>query len=265
MIQLNKIQLGARIAHMRKAKGISQEVLAAEIKISRPSLVQIENGNRNLDVFEMKNIASTLGFSIDELLSSNSLELAEPEAIYMTKVKPDKKRNAVALFNFEKFKNSFIYLLGETAGKPNINEQTLLNILYFVDFNYYESYESHLSTIQYIKRLNTPQPEKIDLIINQLIKEEVIIRINSKSSTGSKNHIYRLIPLQKANLEMLKASEKEIIDNVVDQMSNWSKSRIHNYIQNDMPNISTKEGDLINFELAFYRVAPYSVRNYNEE
>ena len=62
MKQINKNVLGIRIAELRKAKGISQEVLANEIEISRPSLVQIENGNRSIDVFEMKRIATSLAF-----------------------------------------------------------------------------------------------------------------------------------------------------------------------------------------------------------
>ena len=265
MNQLSKLELGTRIAQMRKAKGISQEALASKIQISRPSLVQIENGNRSLDVFEMKSIASILGFSIDELLSANHLELAESEAIYLVKAKPNKKRNPIAKFNYEKFKNSFIYLLEKTAGKPNINEQTLLSLMYFSDFNYYELYESHLSTSQYKKRLNIPQPENINTIINQLIKENAIIRITTINNLNNKNQLSRLIPLVKSNLEILKASEKEIIDNVVELMSNWSNNRIYNYIQNDMPNTATKEGHTINFELAFYRETPYCIRSYNED
>jgi hypothetical protein len=32
-----------------------------------------------------------------------------------------------------------------------------------------------------------------------------------------------------------------------------------------MPWLASKEGEDINYELAFYREAPYSVRNYGEE
>lgn len=262
MKRLNKIELGGRIAQMRRAKGISQEMLAIEIELSRPSLVQIENGNRSIDVFEMQNIANALGFSIDELLSSHSFEMNEPDVIYKTKSKTNKKRNPNEKFNFEKFKNTFLYVLENTAGNPNINEQMLLGIMYLSEFNYYELYESHLSTIQFIKRLNKPQPEKIQSIINQLIKEESIIRVNTK--TSAQLNLSRLIPLQQSNLELLKASEKMIIDNVVNQISTWSNFKIDNYIQNDMPCLSTKEGEIINFELSFYREAPYSVRSYNE-
>ena len=68
-----------------------------------------------------------------------------------------------------------------------------------------------------------------------------------------------------ANLQNLKASEVEMIDSVCDQLSNWSSQKMDRYTQEDLPTKATKEGDTINFELAFYRDAPYSVRLYNEE
>lgn len=262
MKQINKNVLGSRIAELRKAKGISQEVLANEIEISRPSLVQIENGNRSIDVFEMKRIASSLGFSIDELLSADKLEMHEPDIIYKVKSKTKRKRNPSEKFNFEKFKNTFIYLLENTSGNPDLNEQILFSLMYLIEFNYYETYESQLSTIQFIKRLNIPQPEKIQQLISTLINEECIIRINTKTSL--QKNISRLIPLQKSNLEILKASEKQIIDNIITIYASWSESKLASYIQKDIPCISTKEGEIINFELAFYREAPYSVRSYNE-
>lgn len=264
MNQINKTELGARLAQLRKAKSYSQEELASCIGISRPSLVQIESGKRNLDVFEMQKLASTLGFSIDNLMTSNTNILEEPTVEYIVTPKKQENRIVTPIFNYDKFKNTFLYILEKTAGKPNINEQVLFSILYFCDFNYYEIYETHLSTIQFIKILNKPVPINIDNIINQLIGEESIIRIKTKA-TKSKNNLTRLIPLQKADLQILKASEKVIIDNLVEQITNWSIIAIESYTQKDMPLMVTKESEIINFEFAFYREAPYSVRFYNEE
>ena len=43
------------------------------------------------------------------------------------------------------------------------------------------------------------------------------------------------MPLEKADLTELRASEKEIIDRVIDQMSDWSAAAISNYSHKDMP------------------------------
>ena len=54
-IKLSQKQIGKRITELRKMKGLSQEVLAKSVKISRPSLAQIELGNRSVDILEMQN------------------------------------------------------------------------------------------------------------------------------------------------------------------------------------------------------------------
>ena len=75
----------------------------------------------------------------------------------------------------------------------------------------------------------------------------------------------RYLPLEKADLTELRASEKEIIDRVIEQMSDWSAAAISNYSHKDMPWLASKEGEEINYELVFYRDAPFSVRNYGDE
>ncbi|MEO8211237.1 MAG: type II toxin-antitoxin system antitoxin SocA domain-containing protein, partial [bacterium] len=75
----------------------------------------------------------------------------------------------------------------------------------------------------------------------------------------------RYIPLVKADLTNLKASEKEVIDNVIDRLSDMSAKGIAEYSHNDIPWKSTKEGEVIDYELVFYRGVPYSQRIYMEE
>ncbi len=48
-------------------------------------------------------------------------------------------------------------------------------------------------------------------------------------------------------------------------MSDWSASGISDYSHNDMPWKASKEGEIIDYELAFYRTPPFSVRNYGNE
>ena len=55
------------------------------------------------------------------------------------------------------------------------------------------------------------------------------------------------------------------IDIVIKHLSDWSAAAISNYSHKDMPWLASKEGEVIDYELAFYREAPFSVRNYGEE
>ena len=262
MIKLTKIEIGARIIQFRKAKGLSQEDLAKSITISRPSLVQIELGKRSIDVFEMQQLATVLGFSIDEFLSSSTMSISEPEVAYITKMPKTKERVSVPDFDFQKFKNTLLYILEKTAGKANINESILYKVLYLIDFNNYEIYESHLSTIIYRKLSGSPIPKNIDAILKKLLDDESILRIKTKMNGVTQ---LRYIPLEKSDLTQMLASEKEIIDQNIDLVGNWTEEQIVDYTKNDMPVKVTKEGEDINYELAFYREAPYTVRDYTAQ
>jgi len=261
-IQLSQKQIGQRITELRKMKGLSQEDLAKSVKISRPSLAQIELGNRSVDILELQQLSLILEFSLDDFMSkdfSASQELEDTAAIY---VKKQEERISVPTLQISKFKNVLLYILERCAGKPNVGETVLYKLLYFSDFNYYELYEEHLTGATYRKLPFGPVPQKLDTIIGQMIKKGQLQRVKTVYHGFPQT---RYLPLEKADLTELRASEKEIIDRVIEQMSDWSAAAISNYSHKDMPWLASKEGEEINYEFAFYREVPYSVRNYGDE
>jgi len=171
-------------------------------------------------------------------------------------------RISVPALRINKFKNVLLYILERCAGKPNVGETVLYKLLYFSDFNYYELYEEHLTGVRYRKLPYGPVPQKLDTIINQMINQGQLQRVITEYHGYPQT---RYLPLVKADLTELKASEKEVIDKVIELMSDWSAAAISDYSHQDMPWLASKEGEEINYELAFYRDAPFSVRNYGDE
>lgn len=259
---ISQNQIGQRITELRKLKGMSQAELAKSIKISRSSLVQIEQGNRCLDVMELQNLSLVLGFSMDEFMSTNFVVNDNVEVYTVSKASKSEERISEPKLQINKFKNVLLYILERCAGKPNVGETVLYKLLYFSDFNYYELYEEHLTGAKYKKLPFGPVPQKLDTIINQMIDTGQLQRIKTEYYGLQQT---RYLPLTKANLTELKASEKDVIDRVIEQMSDWSATAISNYSHKDLPWEVTDEGKYISYELAFYREAPFSVRNYGEE
>ena len=260
--QISQKELGQRISDYRKIKGLTQGDLAKNIGISRPSLAQIELGNRRIDVFELQSIASVLGLSPDQFLSSDfrmeseSMEKAEPK---------DEELNiriSVPKLNVEKLKNVLLYLLECCAGKPNIGETVLNKLLYFCDFNYYEIYEEHLTGSRYKKLPYGPVPQRLDNIINQMVADKQLQRIKTEYHGFTQT---RYLPLIKPDLTKLSAAEKTVIDDVVRQMSDWNANKISEYSHNDLPWQASDEGEYISYNLVFYRRPPFSVRVYPED
>ncbi|MBK6901273.1 MAG: helix-turn-helix domain-containing protein [Saprospirales bacterium] len=237
---LSPKQIGHRIMDLRKAKGLSQEDLAKSIGISRPSLTQIELGNRSIDIFELQRLSMALEFSLNDFLSP---DLPAVDEIHSKKrMQEDKNdiRISVPDLQVDKFKNVLLYILESCAGKPNIGETAL----------------------RYKKLPFGPVPHEMTGILNQMIGEGRMKRIKTEYHGFAQT---RYLPLEKANLTQLSAAEKTVIDHVIQQMSDWSASMISDYSHKDMPWLATQEGDYISYNLAFYRELPYSVRLYEEE
>jgi transcriptional regulator with XRE-family HTH domain len=261
-IKLTQQQIGQRITELRKQKSLSQVDLAKLVKMPRSSLAQIEVGKRGVDIFELQKIASILEFSLDDFMSE---DFSMNEIIVIKEEKNTSKaaeRISVPKLQINKFKNVLLYILERCAGKPNVGETVLYKLLYFSDFNYYELYEEHLTGAKYRKLPYGPVPQKLDSIIAQMIDKQQLQRVKTEYHGYPQT---RYLPLQKANLMELKASEKEVIDAVINQMSDWSASAISSYSHKDLPWEVTEDGQDINYELVFYREQPFSVRNYKEE
>jgi uncharacterized phage-associated protein len=178
------------------------------------------------------------------------------------KEKVPEERISIPKLKMDKFKNVLLYILERCAGKPNVGETVLYKLLYFSDFNYYEMYEEQMTGARYRKLSYGPVPQSVEKILGQMIEKGQLQQIKTDYHGFPQT---RYIPLVKSDLTTLKASEVEVIDRVLDQMSDWSASMISEYSHGDKPWKVTAMNDDLNYELAFYRRPPYSVRVYKED
>jgi transcriptional regulator with XRE-family HTH domain len=62
-------RLGKRITSKREALGLSREVFAQQIKLTRMHLYRIENGNTHTTITVLRRIAIALEMNLGELVS----------------------------------------------------------------------------------------------------------------------------------------------------------------------------------------------------
>lgn len=261
-IKLSQKQIGQRITELRKLKGLSQDDLAKSVKISRSSLAQIELGNRSVNILELQRLSMVLDFSLDDFMSKDFTPGEEIESEDQPKSKIPEIRISVPAIKLNKFKNVLLYILERCAGKPNIGETVLNKLLYFCDFNYYELYEEHLTGARYKKLAYGPVPQQMTSIMNKMIEQGQLQRINTEYFDKPQN---RFIPLVKPDLKQFSAAEKDVIDKVIEQLSDWNAAKISEYSHNDKPWKATEDKDFISYNLVFYRRPPYSVREYDQD
>jgi len=195
----------------------------------------------------------------------------EPEVILDT-AKEDRKptlqmRINVPQRNLEKFKEVLLYLLNKIASKPNIGETVLYKILYFIDFDFYEKYEEQLIGATYKKNRYGPTPLEFKKIIEKMTKDKEIMKVQSSYFQYPQT---KYLPLRKADLSKLKANEIEVINievinDVVNKLSDMNSAQISEYSHSDVPWLTTENNGVIEYESVFYRTPPYSVREYSED
>ena len=264
MNNIDKI-LGERIKGLREKAGINQQELANKLGVSRPTLSQIENGERKLNPDELYTIARLFNTSIDVLLNLKS----EPEVIidYDGKIKATKNNKStirinVPQSNLQKFKEALLYILNKAGSKPHVGETVIYKLLYFIDFDYYEKYEEHLTGATYIKNHYGPTPAEFKKIIEKMINDKEIIKVDSEYFNYPQT---KYLPLRTPEIDILKGTEISVIDSVLNRLSDMNASQISDYSHEDVPWMVTEEGDTIEYETVFYRTRPYSVREYEND
>lgn len=256
---LTSQNIGRKISVIRKQKQLSQEELGRILGISRTAVTQIESGNRNLSALELLTLSQALSFSLDTFAATPALNVSALKE----EIKPKEAlRVSVPEMHLDKFKQVLLYVLEKCAGKPNVGETVLYKLLYFADFNYYEIYETHLSGAQYKKLPFGPVPHQADQILSQLAENGEIQRFRVEYHGYPQT---RFIPLVKPDLTQLTAAETEILDQTIERFADWSAKAISDYSHKDLPWKATQDGDWIDFELAFYREAPFSARTYDDD
>lgn len=256
-------QIGKRLETFRKRKGWTQEQLAKRMDLSRTSITQIEKGNRNITAGELFKFSKELEFSISELFGESNEKVLD---VILKEDRQNTLKERISFpadeLNYTKFKNILLYILERCAGKPNVGETVLYKLLYFADFNHFEEHEKFLTQAVYRKLPYGPVPLHLDQVVEKMIGDKEIQKVSTDYYGYPQK---RYLPLLKPDIEVLTGAEKETLDQVIDRYSDWSAKAISDFSHKDIPWKATEEGEVIDYELAFYREPPFSARAYDYE
>ena len=74
---MDQVKIGKFIAAMRKARGLTQEVLGEKLGVTNKTVSRWETGAYMPDVGKLQDLAALLGVSVNELLSGERIESKE--------------------------------------------------------------------------------------------------------------------------------------------------------------------------------------------
>ena len=256
------IKIGQRIKELREKAGMSQDALARSMKLPRPAISQVESGARKISTDELIKFSQTFHVPVDDLLNPGK----QPE-VHLHEEKEEKTakpqmRISVPQKNLQKFREVLLYILNKVGAKENIGETVIYKLLYFIDFDFYEKYEEQLVGATYIKNKFGPTPVEFVKIVEKMIKDGEIEKVKSEYFKLQQT---KYLPRRRPDLAKLTSTETEVIDDVLNRLSDMNASQISAYSHGDVPWATTADGDAIEYESVFYRTPPYSVRAYAEE
>ena len=132
-------------------------------------------------------------------------------------------------------------------------------MLYFIDFNYYELFESPLTGEAYRRIKYGPAPSHFNMVVDEMIKAGKIKKITT-DYFGRRQKKY--LPLIFPDLSVISAQEKQVIDMVLDGLSSKDAATLTDYSHEDMPWKMTQDKEIIDYESVFYRTPAYSVKQH---
>ncbi len=252
------------IEKLRKKHKLTQEYLANQLGISRPTYIQLERGERDLTVPEAEKLANIFDMTLDNFL--NEIEMGI--SIEVTNAKTNKIKNEIRISipqqKLDKFKSILLYILKKVGGKPNIGMTAIYKLLYFIDFDYYEKYEEQIMGLKYKKNHFGPTPVIFEKIIEEMINCNQIERIKSKYYQHEQTK-YLINPQVEPDLSILNGQEKEHIDWELQRLSDLNAKVLSDLSHKDVPWLSAKQGEQLDYEAVFYRTVDTSVRDYHDD
>jgi transcriptional regulator with XRE-family HTH domain len=254
------------IQEQRKKRGLTQEFLASVLGISRPTYIQIEQGERDVTITEAKKLAGVFDIPFESFIHEKGSaktvvtierkkkEVREPE---------NEIRISVPQQKADKFRQVLLYVLKKVGGKPNVGMTVLYKLLYFIDFDYYEKYEEQLMGLVFLKNQRGPTPLLFENLIGDMVKKCEVEVINSKFYQYPQTK-YLVNPEIEPNLSILNGREQEHIDWELQRLSDLTANQLSDLSHKDVPWISAENGKPLDYESVFYRTPDTSVRDYAE-
>lgn len=259
-------ELYKKLRVLREEHSFSQEYIADKLGISRPTYMQIEKGERELNIPEAKKLAEIFDMSLEDFITGKK-NIKPIIEIHGRKgpVKQDKNeiRISIPQEKAKKFEQVFLYILAKIGGKPNIGQTVLYKLLYFIDFDYYEKYEEQLIGAKYMKNTHGPTPIMFAKIVDHLEKERKVEKVKSKFYKYEQTK-YLVNPDLPIDLSALSAKELAHVDWEINRLGDLTAAQISALSHIDTPWVAAGDRESLEYEHVFYRPEETSVRQYEE-
>lgn len=160
---------------------------------------------------------------------------------------------AMMLLDTKKYKAAFLYLvcgLGKIEGKKKA-----CKLLYFLDFDYYEAYETPFTGETYVSYKMGPFPQYFQPLAEEMQKEGLIRIESRKREEWHENETVTYSPI--GTLDYLwTEQERNMLDRIAKKYGVLSGGELEDLTHAEAPYNAVDLNEVIPYEFSFYRGTP---------
>jgi len=159
---------------------------------------------------------------------------------------------AATNFSEEKLQQTILYFL-EHINNVHLGRTKLMKLLYFVDFDHYETHGRSITGATYRKLPHGPYPDKVERLIGKMEKGGLVREVKT-THKGFTQH--RLITLHgKFDPAKFTGAELQTLERVAADWADATAAQIEAATHREAPWAGTQDGKKIDYEMAEYRRA----------
>ncbi len=216
------------IIKLRKSNNYSQERLAKEMGISRPTLIAIEKGKRDITFRELKEISRIFDIPIQIILDKDSSLEEKISSQSFTKQA------------FQKFQNLVLQCIKYGADEDGkITKTKLAKLVYLCDFASYYKLLKPISGFEYRKLAQGPVAIQFFDIVDE--NESICVESKGRSMMISLN--------EQPTKGVLDENEEKIVKSVCSKWKGKYTKEIVDFTHNQIPWKVCKDGEVIPYTL----------------
>lgn len=219
----------SKIKPLRRAKGVTQSELAAELGISRPTYVLIEQGEREPTISQLHILARLLGVEVDELGS-------------------DLPHTSTGQTDYPKFKELVAICCAAGAAEGTITKTKLSLLTYLIDFGWYRLSSQPMTGQLFRHTIRGPVADNFFRALDELYEGQAIALLPEGTTL-------LIRPTEKVRPKLINKDELELIDNICAKWRVESTEALTDFVREQLLDKTYKIGQVIPYELTLSKDA----------
>lgn len=229
------MSFGRNLASLRERDGkrLSQDDVSQALGMTRPAYKQLETGEREPTMAELKAISELFGVRVEVLTGSSPINDKD--------VLSDGVESGVDKI---KYKNLVLYLAGTIGAKPNVGETVFYKLIYFIETLAFQKNGKGIVGERFFKMQYGPVPASFQSITREMLNNNELDRVQGRYFTYMQTKY-----LPRVEATGLTHEEKEIIDTIIDRLGDESATYLSDLSHEDRPWVDAQDGDYVDLAL----------------